>query len=215
MAKKTTNARLGLIGGISILGTTGIVRPYSTASFKASVVQGIDVARVQGHQELVFTTGGRSEQYAMALLSHLPEEAFIEMGDFVGIAMKRCVRKGLPRAHIVGMVGKLSKMAQGRMMTHAAAAQVDMSLLARIAAEQGASPALEREIHQAATARRVLELCTEAGLDGVPTAICERVVTQATHHVGGGLEINAYLMDFDGNLLGRYPPEKMAQREAS
>src|SRR5215471_16294179 len=87
MAKETINARLGLLGGISILGTTGIVRPYSTAAFKASVVQAIDVARERGLEEVVLTTGGKSEGFAMKLFAHLPEDAFIQMGDFVGTAL--------------------------------------------------------------------------------------------------------------------------------
>ena len=86
MAKKTLNGRLGIQGGISILGTTGIVRPYSTAAFRASVVQAIDVAARQGQTSAVFTTGGRSEKFAMQQLPELDESCFIQMGDFVKAA---------------------------------------------------------------------------------------------------------------------------------
>ena len=130
MAKQTINERLGLLGGISILGTTGIVKPYSTAAFRASVVQAIDVAAQQGLDEVVLTTGGKSEQFAMKLYPHLPEDAFIQVGDFIGDGLKRCARCGIARATIVGMMGKLSKMADGKMMTHAAGSQVNMELLA-------------------------------------------------------------------------------------
>ena len=130
MAKQTLNARLGLLGGISILGTTGIVKPYSTAAYKASVVQAIDVARERGQRTLVVTTGGKSEAYAMKLYPQLPEEAFIQMGDFVGITLRHCARRGIARAVIVGMIGKLSKMADGKMQTHAAGSEVNMELLA-------------------------------------------------------------------------------------
>ena len=114
MAKKTLNERLGIIGGISILGTTGIVRPYSTAAFRASVTQAIDVASSLGLSEIVVTTGGRSERYGQALRSDLTEQAFIQMGDFVGHALNRAAELNLRRVTICGMMGKLSKMADGR-----------------------------------------------------------------------------------------------------
>ena len=96
MAKQTINARLGLLGGISILGTSGIVKPYSTAAYKASVVQAIDVARRRKLETLVLTTGGKSEAYAMQLYPELPEEAFIQVGDFVGVGAQalRSPRRG-------------------------------------------------------------------------------------------------------------------------
>lgn len=205
MAKKTTNARLGLLGGISILGTTGIVRPYSTAAFKASVMQEIDVAAVGGLCELVLTTGGKSEQYAMALYPRLSEQAFIQVGDFIGVGVKQCAKRGVTRAIIVGMMGKLSKMANGKMQTHAAGSEVDMEFLASLAAELSAPDELVAAIRQANTARHVLELCREAGLLGITSLICQRVVEQCQRHAGGRLIVEASLVDFGGVLLGRYP----------
>lgn len=205
MAKKTTNARLGLIGGISILGTTGIVRPYSTAAFKASVMQEIDVAAANGLCELVLTTGGKSEQYAMALHAHLPEQAFIQVGDFIGVGVKHCAKRNMARVIIVGMMGKLSKMAAGKMQTHAAGSEVDMEFLASLAAESGASPELIAAIRQANTARHVLELCRDAGLVGITSHICRKVAEHCSHHAGERLPITVCLVDFSGALLGRYP----------
>lgn len=205
MAKKTTNARLGLLGGISILGTTGIVRPYSTAAFKASVMQEIDVAAAGGLRELVLTTGGKSEQYAMALYPQLPEQAFIQVGDFIGVGVKQCAKRGIVRAIIVGMMGKLSKMADGKMQTHAAGSEVDMEFLASLAAELSASDELIASIRQANTARHVLELCREAGLVGITSLVCKKVVEHCQRHAGGTLTVQACLVDFGGALLGRYP----------
>ncbi len=205
MAKQTTNARLGLLGGISILGTTGIVRPYSTAAFKASVMQEIDVAAAGGLRELVLTTGGKSEQYAMALYPHLPEQAFIQVGDFIGVGIKHCAKRGLMRVIIVGMMGKLSKMAKGKMMTHAAGSEVDLEFLASLAAELAASDELIASIRQANTARHVLELCREAGLVGITSLICKKVAEQCQGHAGGKLNVEVSLVDFGGALLGRYP----------
>lgn len=205
MAKQTTNARLGLLGGISILGTTGIVKPYSTAAFKASVIQEIDVAVAGGLRELVLTTGGKSEQYAMALYPHVPEQAFIQVGDFIGVGVRQCARRGIARTTIVGMMGKLSKMANGRMQTHAAGSEVDMEFLASLAAELGASVELIAAIRQANTARHVLELCRDAGLLGITSLVCRKVVEHCSRHAGGNLAMQACLVDFSGALLGRYP----------
>jgi cobalt-precorrin-5B (C1)-methyltransferase len=207
MAKQTLNARLGLIGGISILGTTGIVRPYSTAAFRASIIQGIDVAYERGARTLVVTTGGKSEAYAMKLHADLPEEAFIQMGDFVGATLKHCARRRLQRVIIVGMIGKLSKMAGGKMQTHAAGSEVSMELLASLAAELGGRPETLDEIRRANTARHVLELCAREGLVGITSLICRRVVDNAERHAGGGLRVAAELVDFNGGLLGRHPAD--------
>jgi cobalt-precorrin-5B (C1)-methyltransferase len=209
MAKQTINARLGLLGGISILGTTGIVRPYSTAAFKTSVIQAIDVAATQGLKELVLTTGGRSENYAMKMHPQLPEEAFIQMGDFIGIALKHCVRRGIDRVNLVGMIGKLSKMADGRMQTHAAGSEVNMNLLAELAAELGADEAFCAQVRASNTARHVLELCKSAGWGEITSAVCRRAMEHCVRHAGGNLHVHAYLMDFEGELLGQWPkPEE-------
>ena len=205
MAAQTINARLGLLGGISILGTTGLVKPYSTAAYKASVVQAIDVARERGVDTLVLTTGGKSEAYAMRLFPELPEEAFVQVGDFVGVGVRHAARRSARRAVVVGMIGKLSKMADGKTMTHAAGSEVNMELLAEIAASLGAAAEVVTEIRAANTARHVLELAQRAGIDGLATALAARVVEKLTAHAGGSLEVHAVLVDFDGRTLGRHP----------
>lgn len=204
LALQTTNARLGLLGGISILGTSGIVRPYSTAAFRASVVQEIDVANAADLCEVVLTTGGKSEKYAIALHPQLTPQAFIQVGDFVGVGLKHAARRGLRRATIVGMMGKLSKMAMGKMQTHVAGSQVDMSFLAKTARDCGASDELQKEILEANTARHVLELCTAAGIDQVPTRLCSGVARVAREHTAGQIEVHVYLTDFGGKLLGQF-----------
>jgi cobalt-precorrin-5B (C1)-methyltransferase len=208
MARQTLNARLGLLGGISILGTSGIVRPYSTAAFKASVVQAIDVAAERGHRALVVTTGGKSESYAIALFPELPEDTFIQMGDFVGVALRHCARRRIARVTVVGMIGKLSKMAGGKMQTHAAGSEVSMDLLAGLATELGAPEPVVEEIRRANTARHVLELCARHGLTGVAHLICRKVVEHGRRHAGGPLELAAVLVGFSGELVGRYPEDR-------
>jgi cobalt-precorrin-5B (C1)-methyltransferase len=202
-AKKTQNARLGLLGGISILGTTGIVLPYSTSAFIASIVQAIQLAAAEGQKQLVFTTGGRSEQYAMRLLPQLPESCFIQVGDYVGIALRNSVRCGMKGVHIVAMMGKLSKMADGRMMTHASASEVNMELLASLAAEHGSPANVQDAIRAANTARHVLEICQAHELGKMPSMICTRTRLICEKFVRQKLWVEVTMVDFDGKTLGQ------------
>ena len=167
MARKTTNARLGIIGGISILGTTGIVRPFSTASWRASVEQAVAVLAAQqgqGESTLVLCTGGRTEQGAMQLFPELPEVSFVEVGDFTGAALRRAVSRGLARVVFVGMAGKLTKLAAGVLMTHYTRSKVSLSLLRDITLAAGGTPDLADQVGAANTARHAAELWAEAGL---------------------------------------------------
>ncbi len=164
MARKTTNARLGIIGGISILGTTGIVRPFSTASWRASVEQAISVLAAQGEDTVVLCTGGRTEKGAMKLLPELPEVCFVEVGDFTGAALRQAVRHELKRVVFAGMAGKLTKLAAGVLMTHYTRSKVDLALLKDITQAAGGSQDLADSVANANTARHAAELWDQAGL---------------------------------------------------
>jgi cobalt-precorrin-5B (C1)-methyltransferase len=164
MARKTTNARLGIIGGISILGTTGIVRPFSTASWRASVEQAIAVLAAQGEDTVVLCTGGRTEKGAMKLLPQLPEVCFVEVGDFTGAALRRAVEHQLTRIIFVGMAGKLTKLAAGVLMTHYTRSKVSTDLLKDITLAAGGDRDLAERVANANTARHAAELWDEAGL---------------------------------------------------
>lgn len=164
MALKTLNARLGILGGISILGTTGIVRPYSTAAFRASVVQAVQVAAKQGQTSVVFTTGGRTEKCAMKVFDRLDECCFVQMGDFVKAAFQAALKHKMRHIIVGAMVGKLTKIAQGMPVTHAWREEVDRSLLADVAAQAGAPESLVAEIRAAETARFAAERLEQLGL---------------------------------------------------
>jgi cobalt-precorrin-5B (C1)-methyltransferase len=164
MARKTTNARLGILGGISILGTTGIVRPFSTASWRASVEQAISVLAAQGEDTVVLCTGGRTEKGAMALLPQLPEVCFVEVGDFTGAALRQAAEHHLGAVVFAGMAGKLTKLASGVLMTHYTRSKVDLGLLSDITLAAGGTPGLAERVAQANTARHAAELWDEAGL---------------------------------------------------
>src|SRR5918997_3794356 len=168
LAAKTTNPRLGIVGGISILGTTGIVRPFSTASWRASVGQAISVMGAQGHDTLVLSTGGLTEKAAMRLLPDLEEVCFVEVGDFTGYALKGAAKNRLERVFFVGMVGKLTKLAAGVMMTHWTRSKVDNELLAEVTEKTGGDAWLVEEVQNANTARHAYERWREVGLEEAP-----------------------------------------------
>jgi cobalt-precorrin-5B (C1)-methyltransferase len=197
MARKTTNRRLGIIGGISILGTTGIVKPYSTAAWRASVGQAIDVMAAQGLDGLVLTTGGRTESAARQLFPDREEVCFIDVGDFTGYALKRAVRKGLRQCTFVGMAGKLSKLAAGVMMTHWTRSKVDVDLLACLTEQSGGDPELVAAVGGANTARHAYELWTQAGLSGAGDLLCQQVAGNLSRFVQGALEVEVVMVDFE------------------
>jgi len=197
MAEKTTNARLGIVGGISILGTTGIVRPFSTAAWAASVVQAIDVMSAQGHKTFVLSTGGLTEKAAMQLLPDLEEVNFVEVGDFTGQAIKKAVENGLERCFFVGMAGKISKLAAGVMMTHWTRSKVDNDLLAKITLEAGGSTNLVEEVKGANTARHAYELWRSAHLDRGADLLCQQAAENLAEYAEGKLEVHVILVDFD------------------
>ncbi len=114
IAKKTDNPRLGILGGISILGTTGIVLPYSTASFAASIRQSLDVGIALNSSVFILTTGGRSEDFCKTLFgTTYPDHSYVQMGDFAGYSVKQCFEKKVKKIVIAGFIGKLTKIAMG------------------------------------------------------------------------------------------------------
>ncbi|RZS89842.1 cobalt-precorrin-5B (C1)-methyltransferase [Motilibacter rhizosphaerae] len=202
MARKTTNARLGILGGISILGTTGIVRPFSTASWRASVEQAVSVMAAQGETTLVLVTGGRTEKGAMALLPELPEVCFVEVGDFTGAALRRARENSLQRVVFVGMVGKLSKLAAGILMTHYTRSKVDLSLLADVTRTAGGSDAVVAEVVAANTARHAYELWEQAGiLEAAGTLLCRRVAEVLERFTEQALAADVAMVDFTGRTV--------------
>lgn len=204
IAKKTDNPRLGILGGISILGTTGIVLPYSTASFAASIRQSLDVAIAMGADTAVLTTGGRSEDFAKALFK-LPDHCFVQMGDFAGYSIKQCANKKLRKAIIAGFIGKLTKMAMGVKQTHVAGSHVDMEFMARLAAECNAPPTVVNEIKSANTARHVSEMIAKNNIAGYFDLVCRKVHKQMSEYAKSQLEVEVVMFEFDGKVIGRYP----------
>lgn len=202
MAEKTLNKRLGIVGGISILGTRGIVVPFSTAAYRASIVQALQVAKANRCEHVVITTGGRSEKYAIKQYPHLKEEAFIEMGDFVGFTLKHCKRLGMKRVSMVGMMGKFSKVAQGIMMVHSKSAPIDFGFLAQVAKDVGVKEPLLSEVRNANTASQVGELMAQHGYHQFFKQLCYYCCQSAIKEVNGGLHVETTLYTLKGEKLG-------------
>ena len=201
MAARTSNARLGIVGGISILGTTGIVRPFSTAAYRASVTQQIDVAAAQGESVVVLATGSRSERAAMRLRPDLPEVCFVEVGDFTGTALRRAAADGIRHALLVAMAGKITKLAAGVMMTHFHRSQVDGELLASAAREAGSPPEVVAAATETATARHFFETCMAHGDVAPLQRVCALARAACLAHTGGEVETEVVMVDFEGDLV--------------
>ncbi len=203
LAKKTDNPRIGILDGISILGTSGIVIPYSTASFAAAIRQQIDVVSSMNDEEVVLTTGGRSEDFAREIIK-LPDHSFIQMGDFSGYTIQQCAKKSLKKAYVAGFIGKLAKMAAGVKQTHVKGGKVDMKFLSELAKRCNANSETIRKILGANTARNVQEIVIEDNVDGFFDEITKETCNQMRQHSEEKIPVEVILFNFDGNILSRY-----------
>jgi cobalt-precorrin-5B (C1)-methyltransferase len=163
IAKRTWNPRLGILGGLSILGTTGIVVPYSCSAWIDSIRRGIDVARAAGYTHVAGCTGSTSERVAQKLYG-LPEDALLDMGDFAGAVLKYLKRHPIDRLTIAGGIGKLAKLADGHLDLHSGRSQVNFALLARLVEQSGGNQELVAMVGSANTALDALQRCQAAGL---------------------------------------------------
>lgn len=204
LAEKTWNPRLGIVGGLSILGTTGIVHPFSCSAWIHSIHRGIDVARAAGLGHVVGSTGSTSEDAARRRFPDLPEIAYLDMGDFAGGLLKYLRLHPVPRVTIAGGFAKLAKLGQGAMDLHSGRSQVDLAFLADLAetmdADRGA--ALRQPILAANTAKAALDLAAAAGLDlgqSVAEAARSRVVEMLR---GAPVEAEVLVVDRAGGIVG-------------
>ena len=203
LARKTLNPKLGILGGISILGTSGVVKPYSTASWRASVVQAVEMAAANHLDRVVLTTGSRTEKFAQRIFPELPEIAFAELSVFTGAGLQAALRYGVRSVVFVSMIGKLAKTAQGHFTTHVAGNEVDLDFLAEVAAACGAPAEVVAQIRGANTARHFLEICLAADHRQPLQRLCELALEQCVQFTGGVIDLEVILVDFEGHILGR------------
>jgi len=205
LAEKTLNARLGIVGGLSILGTTGIVVPYSCAAWIHSILSGIDVARATGLGHIAGATG-RTSEAAVQKLYALPEAALIDMGDFAGGMLKYLRRHPVPRVTVTGGFAKMAKLGQGRLDLHSKRGSLDRNWLAGLLAEAGAPRDLADFARTANTAQLVLERALGLGLP-LGDLVAEAAWRTAAEVLdGSGIVLDIAVFDREGRLVGRAAP---------
>ncbi|MAM60330.1 cobalt-precorrin-5B (C(1))-methyltransferase [Maritimibacter sp. UBA3975] len=193
LAAKTWNPRLGITGGLSVLGTTGIVRPFSCAAWIASIHRGIDVARAEGLTHVAGCTGATSERAVQALYG-LSDGAMLDMGDFAGGMLKYLAKHPVGRVTIGGGIGKITKLAQGAMDLHSKRAQVDLALLAELAGD-----ARVRDVNTA------LEAYEIAGKT-LAMAVADRALGVVRERFGAEMVFDVVIVDRDGAVIARAGP---------
>ena len=199
IAKKTLNARLGILGGISILGTTGIVRPMSHDAFIATIESALSVARASGQKTVTLTTGRRSERFAQLLWSQLPEDAFIQIGDFFKRSLEFASKKEFDQINLAVFFGKAVKMAQGTPHTHAAKSKLTLNKLSQWALQVSNNPEFADQVLGANTARHAFDII----MDKYPQVISHvgrQVIKSANTFAGKTIQIQCVIFNYDGTV---------------
>lgn len=208
VAQQTMNPKLGIVGGISILGTDGLVRPYSAPAFRASLYYELRVARQNRLTTVALATGKRSAAYLKEQIGFQQELGVIEVGDDLGYPIDQAVKMGFEKIIIGGMIGKLSKLAQGRFQTHVNEGEVDFDFLAKIAGQQGAQPLLCERIRTARTAHQVQKWLSEKGIC-IESELAERAAEQVSRRIHRQKAVAVYLFSLKGDLLGYAQKESL------
>jgi cobalt-precorrin-5B (C1)-methyltransferase len=201
LAERTWNPRLGIVGGLSILGTTGVVVPYSCSAWIHSIHSGIDVARATALDHVAGCTGSTSER-AVQEMYGLPDVAMLDMGDFAGGLLKYLRRYPLARLTLGGGFAKVSKLAMGHLDLHSGRSQVDLDWLAGLLGELGAEAQLQDAARGANTANQVLELARQAGL-ALADAVAQKARATALGVLDGETRVEVLIFDRRGGLVGR------------
>src|SRR5215218_6525319 len=204
LALKTLNPRLGILGGLSILGTTGVVVPYSCSAWIHSIYRGIDVARAGGLDHVAGATGSTTEK-AVQALHNLPDQALIDMGDFAGGMLKYLRRNPVPKVTIAGGIAKMTKLGQGLLDLHSRSGAVDLGWLSERLGETGAEPSVVEEARSANTALEVLETAKNLGLPLGDMVAQHAWRTAAKALRGTEIALEIAVFDRDGQLVGRMP----------
>ncbi|MBZ4322029.1 cobalt-precorrin-5B (C(1))-methyltransferase [Streptomyces huiliensis] len=205
IARSTWNPRLGILGGLSILGTTGVVVPYSCSAWIDSIRRGVDVARAAGRRHVAGCTGSTSEKVAVAVHG-LPEDALLDMGDFAGAVLKYIRRHPVDRLTVAGGFAKLSKLAAGHLDLHSARSQVDKGFLAELARLGGADEELAAEVASANTGLDALQRCAARGVP-LGDLVAERARDEALAVLRGApVAVDVLCIDRAGTIVGRAEP---------
>ncbi len=200
LAQKTLNARLGILGGISILGTTGIVRPMSHDAFIATIQSAASVASASGLEHVIFTTGRRSERFAQVYWPQLPEEAFVQIGDFFKMSLECASKLSFKRISLAVFFGKATKMAQGIPHTHASKARLTMEKLSEWSYELTHDEQFSKRIMEANTARHAFDIFGKHHPE-VIYMVGRKIVNSAKAFVSKPMAIDSVIFDYDGSVV--------------
>jgi len=201
LAEHTLNPVLGIIGGLSILGTTGIVEPMSEEAYKSSLVPQISVVQALGFDKIVFVPGKIGQNIAVNRFG-LPAELTVQTSNFVGYMLENAVRCGIREVLLFGHIGKIVKVAAGIFHTHNRVADARMETLAAYAAAHGAQPQTVRDILACVTTEAAMPIVEENGLMEIYQALAGRASERAKRYVFGELSIGTAIVTMDGKLLG-------------
>lgn len=200
IAQKTLNARLGIVGGISILGTTGIVKPMSHDAYIATIASSLSVAKANGVKDVVFTTGRRSERFAKLLFSNVTDLSFIQMGDFFKSSIEYASEKGFDTIILCVFFGKALKMAQGIPHTHATTSSICLNTLSNWTKQLTGNRLLADKIAQSHTAREALQLLQQNG-QYIIRYVGNQMIRSAESFLTSRIPIIGVIFDFDGNVI--------------
>ena len=200
LAQQTLNPMLGVVSGISVIGTTGVLRPMSEEGFKNSLVPQIDVALAAGYRDLVFVPGKIGEN--LARKAGLPEQAFVQTSNFIGFLLDAAAERGAEGVLLFGHIGKLAKVAAGNFYTHNRIADARLETLAAYAAAEGLPQDGVQAILASNTAEDALGIIDGAGLARVYDVIAARASARSVRHVFGKLRVGTVLLAYDGRVLG-------------
>jgi len=200
LAKKTMNKRLGIIGGISILGTTGIVKPLSHEAYRATILASLSVARAAGCETIILATGRRSEKFAQGVWPQYIEDAFIQFGDYFKFSIENAKKKGFKGIFLSVFFGKAVKIAQGFSYTHAARTRINMNQLANWAFEASHDHDLSQMIKGSNTAREALKYIQEKGIKTI-SLVGQKMLCNISKITGEDVIVRNIIFDFDGSIL--------------
>ena len=200
LAKKTLNPVLGVEGGLSVIGTTGVLRPMSEEAFKKSLVPQIDVAMDAGFDSLIFVPGKIGEVAALKL--GLPKEAIVETSNFIGYMLEAAVEREVKNVLLLGHIGKLAKVAAGVFYTHNRIADCRLETIAACAAAEGLGYKAVKQILNANTTEEAIRIIDENGFERVYPKIAKRASTRAYRYIFGKVYVGTILIDRENDILG-------------
>ena len=211
VASKTFNPRLGIKGGISIIGTTGIVEPKSQDAYRATLSMELDVAKASGNKNIFLASGyiGKrllKEDYG------IDDEAIIKIGDHVGFMLTECASRDFSRIMLIGHIGKLAKVAAGIFNTHCMFGDARMETIAAYAASCGAAPDLTEKILTLETAEQSVALLRENDLLPAFSKIAQRVVERSIEYMKSDVNLSGVILSLSGEIIGAYPADLMERK---